>query len=189
MSYIRRITVMLAGLAGAALAFSQAAPHALAAPPPNLGGTKVVPASNPHRRHRRHPRLADRPDRGRGRAAHRRAGGDGRPDARRAAARDQTRHLSPDNSRRDTSGAGDHSLSLTNPQLPGHADRRQACSQTPTSPLSSPRGRQRDTLAQAAQQHLVRQPRELARAPRRAERAPAADDRFPKAQPPGVLPP
>jgi len=43
MSYIRRITVMLAGLAGAALAFSQAAPHALAAPPPNLGGTKVVP--------------------------------------------------------------------------------------------------------------------------------------------------
>jgi len=34
MSYIRRITVMLAGLAGAALAFSQAAPHALAMPPP-----------------------------------------------------------------------------------------------------------------------------------------------------------
>jgi len=44
MSYIRRITVMLAGLAGAALAFSQAAPCALAVPPPpNLGGTNVVP--------------------------------------------------------------------------------------------------------------------------------------------------
>ncbi|HJY95555.1 MAG TPA: hypothetical protein VJ371_11405 [Streptosporangiaceae bacterium] len=43
MSYIRRITVMLAGLAGAALAFSQAAPCALAVPPPpNLGGTKVA---------------------------------------------------------------------------------------------------------------------------------------------------
>jgi hypothetical protein len=55
----------------------------------------------------------------------------------------------------------------------------------PTSPLSSPRGRQRDMLAQAAQQHLVRQLRELARASRRAERAPAVDDRFPKAQPPG----
>jgi hypothetical protein len=44
MSYIRRITVMLAGLAAAALAFSQATPRALAVPPaPNLGGTKVVP--------------------------------------------------------------------------------------------------------------------------------------------------
>jgi hypothetical protein len=44
MSCIRRITVMLAGLAGAALAFSQAAPCALAVPPPpNLGGTKGVP--------------------------------------------------------------------------------------------------------------------------------------------------
>jgi hypothetical protein len=42
----------------------------------------------------------------------------------------------------------------------------------------------RDMLAQAAQQHLVRQLRELARASRRAERAPAADNRFPKAQPP-----
>jgi hypothetical protein len=42
MSYIRRITVMLAGLAGAALAFRQAAPCALAVPPPpNLGGTKA----------------------------------------------------------------------------------------------------------------------------------------------------
>jgi hypothetical protein len=44
MSCIGCITVMLAGLAGAALAFSQAAPCALAVPPPsNLGGTKVVP--------------------------------------------------------------------------------------------------------------------------------------------------
>ncbi len=43
MSYIRRVTVMLAGLAGAALAFSQDAPHALAVPPPNPGGNNVVP--------------------------------------------------------------------------------------------------------------------------------------------------
>jgi len=44
MSYIRRITVMLAGLAGGALALGAAASPALAVPPPpKPGGTTVVP--------------------------------------------------------------------------------------------------------------------------------------------------
>jgi hypothetical protein len=44
MSYIRRITVMLTGLAGGALALSAAASPALAVPPPpKPGGTTVVP--------------------------------------------------------------------------------------------------------------------------------------------------
>ena len=43
MNHIRRIAVMLAGLAGAALAFSAAAPDALAAlPPPDPGGTTLM---------------------------------------------------------------------------------------------------------------------------------------------------
>jgi hypothetical protein len=44
MSCIRRITVMLAGLAGGALALGAAASPALAVPPPpKPGGTTVVP--------------------------------------------------------------------------------------------------------------------------------------------------
>ena len=44
MSYIRRITVMLAGLAGGALALAAAASPALAVPPPpKPGRTTVIP--------------------------------------------------------------------------------------------------------------------------------------------------
>ena len=68
MTRIRRILTALATLAGALLAFTAAAPAALAIRVPPPGGTAgpvQAPPQVPHHRRRRHARLGDRPDRGR----------------------------------------------------------------------------------------------------------------------------
>ena len=71
---IRRILTALATLAGALLAFTVASPAALAmnVPTGRHGRTSAGTAPGPYRRGRRHARLADRPDRGRGRPGRRR---------------------------------------------------------------------------------------------------------------------
>jgi hypothetical protein len=94
MKRIRRYLTVLAGLAGSMLAMGSAAPAALALPPPpEPAGAAVAPATpgstaGPCRRRRRNARLADRPDRHRGRPVRCRAGGASRPGLDRTAARD-----------------------------------------------------------------------------------------------------